>query len=77
VLYCAKFKLNEAKDKSKAKVDTKLMQLMPNCTKSKLNQAISKLSAKTGNLELKIDRQYACQVKLGRVTRKLPKLETT
>jgi hypothetical protein len=57
------------------KIDAKLMELVLKCTKSKLNHAISKLATKVGNLELKIDMQYACQAKLGRMTRKLPKLE--
>ncbi len=60
VLYCAKFKLNEAIDNTKAKVDTKLMELVLNCTKSKLNQATCKLFATVGNLELKINVQNAC-----------------
>ncbi len=60
VLNCIKFKLNEAKDDTKAKVDIKLMELVLKCTKSKLNQAISKLITKAGNLELKIDVQSAC-----------------
>jgi hypothetical protein len=34
------------------------------------------MNTKAGNLELKTDVQDACQAKLGRVTRKLPKLET-
>jgi hypothetical protein len=76
VLYCAKFMLNEAIDNTKAKVDTKLMELVLKCTKSKLNQAVSKSVAKAGNLELNINVQSACQDELGRVTRKLPKLET-
>ncbi len=76
VLYCAKVKLNEAIDKTKVKVDTELMELVLNCTKSKLNQAMSKIFAKAGNFELKINVQSACQAKLSRVTRKLPKLET-
>jgi hypothetical protein len=52
------------------------MQLVLKCTKSELNHAISKLATKAGNIELKIDVQSACQAKLSRVTRKLPKLET-
>ncbi len=36
---------------------------------------ISKLATKVGNLELKIDMQYARWAKLDRMTRKLPKLE--
>ncbi len=76
VLYYAKFKLNEAIVNTKAKVDTKWMELVPKCNKSELNQAIGKLFAKSGNLELKTIMQYACWAKLGRVTRKLPKLET-
>jgi hypothetical protein len=73
VLNCAKFKLNEAIDNTKAKVDTKLMKVVLKHTKSKLHQAISKSFAKAGNLELEINMQSACQAKLGRVTRKLPK----
>jgi hypothetical protein len=37
---------------------------------------ISKLATKVGNLELNIDMQYARQAKLGRMTGKLPKLES-
>jgi hypothetical protein len=59
VLYCSKFKLNEAIGNTKAKINTKLMELVLNCTKSKLNYAISKLANKAGNFELKIDMQYA------------------
>jgi hypothetical protein len=54
---------------------TKLMELVLKCTKSKLNQAISKLATKACNLELEIDMQYVCQLKLSRVNRKLPKLK--
>ncbi len=50
------------------KIDTKLAKLVLNCTKSKLNHAISKLATKTGNLEVEINLQYACQAKLGKVT---------
>jgi hypothetical protein len=35
--------LNEAIDNAKAKVETKLMELVLKCTKSKLNQALSKI----------------------------------
>ncbi len=35
---------------------------------------ISKLATKVGNLELKIDMQYARRAKFGKITRKLPKL---
>ncbi len=49
---------------------------MPSCTKSDLNQAISKINTKAGNLELKIDVQSACQAKLSKNTGKLPTLET-
>jgi hypothetical protein len=76
VLKCAKSKLNLAIGNVRAKLDTKLKYLAPNHTKSKLNQAINKINAQAGNLDLKINMQSAYQVKLGRVTRKLPKLET-
>jgi hypothetical protein len=69
VLYCAKFNLNEAIDDTQMKVDTKLIELVLKCTKSKLDHAIIKVATKAGNLELKIDMQYACQAKLRRVTR--------
>ncbi len=43
------------------KIDTKSMELVLNCTESKLNHAISKFASKAGNLELEIDVQYyAC-----------------
>jgi hypothetical protein len=57
------------------KLDTKSMELVLKCTKSKLNHAISKLATEAGNLELENDMRHACQAKLGKVTRKLPKLE--
>jgi hypothetical protein len=72
VLYCTKFELNEAIDNTKKKVDTKLVEIVLNYTESNLNQAISKLITKAGNLELKTDMQYAYQAKLGRVTRNYP-----
>jgi hypothetical protein len=37
------------------KIDTKVMELVLKCTKSKLNHAISKLATAAGNLELEID----------------------
>ncbi len=52
------------------------MKLVLKCTKCELNHAISNLAVKAGNLELDINVQYACQAKLGRMTRKLPKLES-
>jgi hypothetical protein len=52
------------------------MELLLKCTKCKLDNAISKLATKVGNLELKIDMQYECQAKLSRMNRKLPKLES-
>jgi hypothetical protein len=76
VLNCAKFELNEAINNTKVKVDTKLIELVLNCTESMLNQAINNINTKAGNLELKIDVQYAYQAKLGKVTRKPSKLET-
>ncbi len=54
------------------KIDTKLMELVLKCTRSKINNAISKLATKAGNLELEIDVQYACQAKLGKVTKNYP-----
>ncbi len=72
VLNCAKFELQEAKGNTKTKVATKLTGLMLNCPRSKLNQAISKTNNNAGNLELKINVQYAYQAKLGRVTRNYP-----
>jgi hypothetical protein len=58
------------------KIDAKVLELVLKRTKSKLNHAISKLATKVGNLGLKINMQYAPQAKLGRMTRKLPKLES-
>ncbi len=55
-------------------MNTKLIQLVLSCAKSKLNQAISKANTKAGNIELKIDVQSAFQAKLGRVNRKLSNL---
>ncbi len=46
MLNCAQFKLNEAIGNTKAKVDTKLVELVLNCAKSKLNQAIGNAKAK-------------------------------
>ncbi len=37
---------------------------------------MSKIATKIGNLELKIDMQYVHQAKLGRMTGKLPKLDS-
>jgi hypothetical protein len=55
------------------KIDTILIELVLKCSKSKLNHAISKFATKAGNLEQKIDVQYACRAKLGKVTLKLAK----
>ncbi len=52
------------------------MELVLKYTKSELNHATSELATEAGNSELEIDVQYACQAKLGRVTRKLPESET-
>ncbi len=76
VLNFVRSKLNQAIGNAKEKLDTKLKLLVPNFTKTKLNQAIIRLNSKAGNLELKIDVQDAYQAKIGKVTRKLPKLET-
>ncbi len=40
VLYCTKFKLNEAIGNTKAKVDSQLIELVLKCAKSKLNLAL-------------------------------------
>ncbi len=72
MLYYTKFNLNEAIDITKAKVDTKLLELEQKCTKIKPNQAISKLITKASNLELTINVQSLCQAKLGRATRNYP-----
>ncbi len=52
------------------------MELVLKCTKNKLNHAVCKLATKVGNLGLKIDMQCLHQEKLGRMTGKLPKLES-
>ena len=46
VLFCTIFQLNEAIGNTKAKVDTKLTDLVLNCAKSKLNQTIGNAKAK-------------------------------
>jgi hypothetical protein len=58
------------------KIDAKALELVLKCTKSEINHDISKLATQVGNLELKINMQYARQAKLGRMTGKLPKLES-
>ena len=58
------------------KIDAKVMELVLKCTKNKLNHAVCKLATKVGNLGLKIDMQCLHQEKLGRMTRKPPKLES-
>ncbi len=46
VLYCTKFKLNEAIGNTKAKLDTKLTVLVLKYAKSKLNLAMGNAKAK-------------------------------
>jgi hypothetical protein len=70
------FKIHLALIRKLPKIDAKVLELVLKCTKSKLNHAISKLATKVGNLGLKIDMQHARQAKLGKMTGKLPKLES-
>ena len=75
-IFVKQFAVRLALSQKSPKIDAKVLELVLKRTKSKLNHAISKLATKVGNLGLKIDMQYVRQAKLGKMTGKLPKLES-
>ncbi len=75
-IFVKQFAVRLALSQKSPKIDAKVLEFVLKRSKSKLNHAISKLATKAGNLGLKIDMQYACHAKLGRMTGKLPKFES-
>jgi hypothetical protein len=67
-IYLKQFAVRLALIAKSTKIDATFMESELKCTKSKLNNAISKLATKVVNLELKINMQFECQAKPSRMT---------